>query len=170
MSRLALALVAAAGLALDGAPASIRPAPILIWNASASLPIGLYRLRPAEPLRIGETVAVRAPASLARFMAARRYLPAGLPLLKHIAALPGQSVCRFGRLVLIDGEPKAVALERDARGRPLPAWRGCRRLTPGSLFLLNPAAPASFDSRYFGPVGQGGLLGEAALAWRAPVR
>ena len=65
-----------------------HPAPWLLWNASASVPIGLYAVHPVGPLRVGQLLIVRPPAPLARFLAARRYLPMGVPLIKHVAALP----------------------------------------------------------------------------------
>lgn len=140
-------------------------AKLLLWNASASVPIGLYRLRPAYPLRIGELVTIDAPPRLAAFMAGRAYLPRGVPLLKHIAALGGQSVCRRARRITVDGHAVAVALERDSLGRPLPAWHGCRRLRRGEVFLLNPAAPGSFDGRYFGVLSTATIAARAEPLW-----
>lgn len=136
----------------------LQPQPRLIWNASASAPIGLYRLHHDAPPAIGDMVAIMPPPALARLMAERHYLPVGTPLLKHVGALPGQKVCRHGASVTIDGEPVASALPHDRRGRSLPLWRGCRTIANGMLFLLN--APAdSFDSRYFGALPASALLG-----------
>jgi type IV secretory pathway protease TraF len=50
-------------------------------------------------------------------------------------------------------------------GRPLHAWSACRRLRPGELFLLSTTNPASFDSRYFGPVRADAVLGVAHPIW-----
>ena len=140
-------------------------AKLLLWNASASVPIGLYRLRPAHPLRIGELVTIDAPPRLAAFMAARAYLPRGVPLVKHIAALGGQTVCRQAHTITINGHAVAVALERDSLGRPLPAWQGCRRLRRGEVFLLNLAAPGSFDGRYFGVLSIATIAASAEPLW-----
>ncbi len=141
--------------------AFLHPSPHLLWNTSASAPTGLYALRPVQPLARGDLVAAMPPPTLADFMSRRRYLPKGVPLLKYVAALPGQAVCRHGLTVTIDGKPAATALTRDHVGRPLPAWSGCVTLKPGQVFLLNPAVPASFDGRYFG------VLPAAALTARA---
>ena len=54
------------------------------------------------------------------------YLPRGVPLLKHVAALAGQTVCRIGRSVTVDAIEMGDARERDGRGRALPVWEGCR--------------------------------------------
>lgn len=138
---------------------------LLLWNASASVPIGLYLLDYARPLHIGELVTVTPPPHLAAFMAARAYLPRGVPLLKHIAALDEQIVCRRARTITIDGHAVAVALKRDSLGRSLPVWQGCRRLRRDEVFLLNPAAPDSFDSRYFGALPAKLIVAHATPLW-----
>ena len=145
---LALALVAELVPALT-TPTIAWPK-LLLWNASASAPIGLYLLRPATSLYIGELVAVMSPPTLARFMATRRYLPLGVPLLKHVGALGGQTVCRSARTISIDGAAVAKTLDRDSSGQSLPIWQACRTLHVGDVFLLNRTVKASFDGRYFG--------------------
>ena len=141
--------------------AAVLPLPkLLIWNASASAPIGLYRINPFARPAVGDMVAVAPPPALARFMAERHYLPVGVPLLKHVAARPGALICRGDGAVTIDGRTVAIAHPTDSQGRPLPAWRGCRVLRTNELFLLN-AAPDSLDGRYFGPIPASGLIGRA---------
>jgi conjugative transfer signal peptidase TraF len=147
-----------------GASAGVHPAPRLLWNASASAPIGLYAVRPAGALQVGDLVAARPPEPLASFLAVRRYLPLGVPLLKHVAALPGQTICRTGVAVTVDGAPAAVALDRDRWGRALPAWRGCRRLGPGEVLVLN-RRPDSLDGRYFEALPTAAVIGRAAPIW-----
>ncbi|MDA8253523.1 MAG: S26 family signal peptidase, partial [Rhodospirillales bacterium] len=71
--------------------AFVHPAPRLIWNATASTPTGLYALRPAGHLHALELVAVRAPEPIASYLADGGFLPKGVPLLKHVMALPGQT-------------------------------------------------------------------------------
>lgn len=142
---------------------AIVPPPLrLIWNASASAPIGLYRITPAERLAIGDLVVVTAPAPLARFLSERGYLAKGVPLLKRVAALPGQRVCRLDGTITIDGIAIAAALERDRSGRDLPIWRGCRVVTDGELFLMNRQVPDSLDGRYFGSLPASAVIGRAA--------
>jgi conjugative transfer signal peptidase TraF len=82
-------------------------------------------------------------------------------VLKRIAAVEGKVVCVRDGVVSVNGAPIASILEVDGRGRPLAAWRHCRRLIKGELFLLNSAASASFDSRYFGPIDVSFVLGLA---------
>src|SRR3546814_752599 len=101
-------------------------APKLIWNASASTPIGLYAIGAPGPLEVTDLVAVRPPEPLAAFLSDGGYLPRGVPLMKHVAALPGQRVCRNGTAITVDGIAMGDALDHDRRGRPLPIWTGCR--------------------------------------------
>lgn len=141
---------------------------LLLWNASASAPRGLYLLRPAQPLRIGALVAAQPPAPLARFAALRGYLPLGVPLLKHIAALHGQTVCRLAYAVTIDGHAVATTHARDRGGRALPSWQGCRTLRAGQVFLLNATIPDSFDGRYFGVLSADAITARAEPLWITP--
>lgn len=174
--------VAAAGLfgGLFLFLASHPPAPRWLWNASGSAPVGLYRIEPTAQLRRGDLIAIRPPTAVGAFLDKRKYLPAGLPLLKRVAALPGARVCRSGVFVTVDGVGVARALPRDRAGRPLPIWHGCRVVGAGEIFLIN-AAPLSLDSRYFGPLPTIGLIGIAhplatrdsdsgALRWHVPAR
>ena len=54
-----------------------------------------------------------------------------MPLLKRVLALPGQTVCRAGAVITVDGVDVGEARDRDRLGRPLPVWQGCRTLRPG---------------------------------------
>jgi conjugative transfer signal peptidase TraF len=154
--------IAASGFAVAFvAVAVLHPAPRILWNASASAPLGLYRIKPERNAPLGALVAVTPPERLARWMAERRYLGLGAPLLKHVAAKSGQRICRIGGVVSVESRPVAVARERDRLGRPLPVWRGCRTLATGELLLLNPAVPDSFDGRYFGPLPASAVIGRA---------
>jgi len=147
-----------------GASALCHPAPLLIWNASASAPIGLYAVRPAGELGLAELVVVTPPPALAAFLDERRYLPRGVPLIKRILALPGQTVCRARRAVTVDGVQVGEALERDHVGRPLPVWEGCHVIATGDVFLMN-RTPASLDGRYFGPLPATAIIGRADPLW-----
>ena len=166
---MATAIAASAFAASFVAIAVADPIPRIIWNASASAPIGLYRIRPDRDPPTGALVAVTPPAPLARWMAGRGYLPEDVPLLKHVAAKAGQRVCRIGMALSVDARPVAVALAHDRFGRSLPVWQGCRTLGAGELLLLNPAHPNSLDGRYFGPLPSSAVIGLAApLYLRAP--
>ena len=142
-----------------------RPSPIYIWNSSASVPVGLYRVRPAGNHHVTELVAVRPPEPLVSYLNLNGYLPTGVPMLKRVLALPGQTVCRNGRTISVDGIEIGKASERDRRGRPLPAWEGCDVVGEGELFLMNWQSATSFDGRYFGMMQATAVMGRALPVW-----
>lgn len=155
------------GAAIIALAASVlAPPPLgLVWNASPSSPLGLYAVIGTSEGRAGDMV-VAWPPPAARSLAARRqYLPAGVPLVKNVAAVPGERVCAIGARILVGGRQVAVRRVRDLAGRPLPWWAGCRTLGPGELFLLAPSAEA-FDGRYFGVTRRREIIGKAILLWR----
>jgi len=139
--------------------------PSYIWNASESLPIGLYRVQDAGKFDVTELVAVRPPEPLASFLDFNGYLPNGLPMLKRVLALPGQAVCRKELTIIVDGIEMGRARERDGRGRPLPVWQGCRIIAQGDVFLMNWQSAVSFDGRYFGPIPISAVIGQAIPVW-----
>ena len=55
------------------------PLPRVIWNASASAPIGLYRIHPDRDPSAGALVAVAPPEYLARWLSAVSYTHLTLP-------------------------------------------------------------------------------------------
>jgi len=160
-SRLGIALASACGVAALAFAAFASPRLRLIYNASASEPVGWYRIAPAAALRAGDLVLMRLPADAAALADRRGYLPSRVPLLKRVGAVARQHVCVRGGVVRIDGVQVAVALRADRLQRPLPQWRQCRRLAEGELFLLSNVHPASFDSRYYGPVPLADVIGRA---------
>ena len=159
-NRLATILIAFAAVALMG-----EATPIYIWNASNSVPIGLYQLQPARMFAVTDLVVVRPPEPLATFLDLNGYLPIGVPMLKRMLALPGQTVCRKGLTISVDDIDMGDALSRDSRGRPLPVWQGCRVVGADELFLMNWQSEGSLDGRYFGLVPQSSVLGKALPVW-----
>ncbi len=154
-----------AGTALIVAPAWSRPDIRFIWNASASVPVGLYRIVPGNHVGVTDLAVAMPPAELAAFLDERRYLPRGLPLIKRVLALGGTTVCRRGSTIIAYDGIYGQALARDTRGRPLPDWQGCRTLQGGEAFFMNWDSPDSFDSRYFGPLPVSTIVGRAIPVW-----
>jgi conjugative transfer signal peptidase TraF len=148
-----------------GALALFHPAPRLVWNATASTPTGLYALHPTGRLAALELVAVRPPEPIASYLADGGFLPKGVPLLKRVMALPGQTVCRVDDAVTVDQVEVGAARDRDHLGRPLPRWSGCHTLSAGEVFLMNPTVPDSLDGRYFGPLPVTSIVARAVPLW-----
>ncbi|WP_336741436.1 S26 family signal peptidase [Aureimonas altamirensis] len=180
MTRARYIILTAAALATviaNGVPT----APRLVWNASASVPVGFYTIAPVDRLEVPDLVAVLPPEPVAAFMVARGYVARGVLLLKHVVGLPGQRLCRHGRAITVDAVPLGEARDRDSRGRDLPVWQGCRIIAEGEIFLMNLDVGDSLDGRYFGPFPASAVIGRATplfidedgggrFVWRAPTR
>ena len=172
-ARLVLAGLSACGLAALAWASFVHPLPRLIYNPSDSVAVGWYRVDPLHhrpgslprALAVGSIVLASLPPDAAALAAQRGYLPTRVPLLKRVGAVAPQHVCVFDALVWIDGVPVAAVRPADRLGRPLPSWPQCRQLQPGELFLLSTTNPASFDSRYFGPVSASAVIGVARPVW-----
>lgn len=149
-------------------PMSAHDRIVVVYNPTDSVPRGWYRVGRNDgvsTLRVGNIVLGRLPADVAAFAGQRGYLPSGVPILKRIGAAAPQSVCVREQVVLIDGAVAATTRTHDGARRPLQAWQHCRTLAGGELFLLSDTNPASFDSRYFGPVAASDVLGIARPLW-----
>jgi conjugative transfer signal peptidase TraF len=141
------------------------PAPRLVWNASASAPIGLYLVSPESAARRGDMVIARVPIGVRELAAARRYIPIDVPLVKHVGAVPGDTVCAIGTAIISDNQTVATRRATDGVGRRMPWWNGCRSLHQGDVFLLADHVPASFDGRYFGISSSADIIGTARPIW-----
>jgi conjugative transfer signal peptidase TraF len=159
-----LAGVACGAMVALAAPLAFDPDPRLVWNASASAPIGLWRIRPGAPIQVGDTVLAEPPPAARRLAAQRHYLPANVPMIKAVAAVSGDEVCAVGSWIRINDRTVALRRTADRLGRKLPWWSGCQRLSNDAVLLLNPA-PDSFDGRYFGPVSRAAVIGKATPLW-----
>lgn len=165
MKRRSLVLVAViSGIVLLTLPAFLKPAPRLLWNASASLPVGLYAVAPVDTLAVGDLVVVHSPEQFLALFAARGYLPDNVPLLKSVRALPSTTVCRRGVNITVNGQHAGLARLADRQGRSLPQWQGCHVLQPDELFLMNDA-PDSLDGRYFGPLARSAVVARIVPLW-----
>ncbi len=153
--------VAAAALLSAALPLSR----VLVWNASASVSTGLYLIRGRSSLHVAERVVIEPPPRLRAYLATRGYLPTGVPLLKEIAALQGDTVCRTGLVITINGQIAGLARSEDSQGRPLPVWHGCRTIDRREIFVMNLRAPDSFDGRYFGAIAHDSVIGRASPVW-----
>lgn len=165
--RRVLLLLTSAGVVMSGLAATAYIGSYRL-NLTPSEPLGLWRIEALQrPVAIGDLVFICPPETSAIEEArVRGYLRRGLcaggfaPLIKTVAALPGQHVDITDH-VAIDGRslPASTVRDRDGEGRALtPDPAGI--VPPHHLFLHSPFA-SSYDSRYFGPVPDSGLLGLA---------
>ena len=157
-------LALAVGLALAAAELTG-----LRYNSTPSVPLGLYR-EVDRPAGRGVLVFFCLDERGARFARGRGYVSPGrdcpggtVPLLKPVAAIPGDRVVVAPRGVTVNGRPvlNSAPRPRDSAGRPLAAATG--GVVPrGSVWILSDHTPASYDSRYFGAVPVDQILASAA--------
>lgn len=153
------------GLGLLISTIAVSPVPRLVWNATASAPVGLYRNAPAASIARGDMVVARVPAHLRALASERGYIPAKVPLVKQVAALSGDTVCALGQEILLNGQQVGERLLADGNGRILPVWQGCVRLRDGQYFLFMRGIASSFDGRYFGLSEATDIIGRAQPLW-----
>lgn len=138
---------------------AFKPTPVIVWNASSSVPVGWYWVEKRQP-KAGDIAVVRPPEWVRLYMSSRGYLPEDVWLLKPVFAGSRAVICRFATYVFVDGNLVARAKKWDRQEQILPVWKGCRTLESDEVFLL--AKPKnSFDSRYFGPVSRNQIIGTA---------
>ncbi len=137
--------------------------PKFVWNASASAPIGFYLIEQRAP-GIGEFALVSPDEALETFIVRRGYLPENIPLLKRVAAFPGDEICREGEAIFINETYVAEARIFDSFSRKLPRWSGCIKLKTDEIFLLNDHE-RSLDGRYFGATKADDVIGVANPIW-----
>lgn len=152
-------LVCALGLTI-----ALQPRTLFVWNASASAPVGLYVVTSPSDVAKGDMAIARLPRSSRALADARHYVPASVPLVKHVAAAPGDTVCAKGKAITINGELRALRRLSDGSGRRMQWWQGCITLRDGAVFLLTDSS-TSFDGRYFGATVRGDIIGKAHLLW-----
>lgn len=147
----ALAMVVSVG-------AVMATAPRVLINTTPSEPPGLYVRSPMTP-EPGRIVAFSAPAAAFPYADHRLSYLHRVPLLKSVAAGPGDVVCTVNGQLEIGGKIRAPIAQVDRQGIALPRWRACRPLSADELFVFSDRVPNSFDSRYFGPIHRSAVLG-----------
>lgn len=158
----------------------------LLINHTGSMPVGIYRIarltdaqrRAVAAGRLipprGAVVVWCLPADVAAIARRRGYVARGScaggvePVLKHVAAVPGDTVLVDAVGLSVNGRALANsrALTRDAQGRPAAAIApGQFVVQAGTAWLWSPYSARSYDSRYFGAVPLDGWVGLSRPVW-----
>lgn len=131
-------------------------------NWTPSVPVGLYKLSPLQgQLRRGDLILMTVPGTFKRYIYGRKWLPAGWPLLKNVAALPGENFCTRGPYFTIEGKYVAKVYPMDNEGLPLPRKEGCWIVRPGHFLPMATHIPNSFDGRYMGDISEDHIIAKA---------
>jgi len=138
--------------------------PKLLYNRSASAPIGWYKVERASDYKTGDLVAAWLPNDTQTLAEERGYLPREIPVIKTIGAVAGDTFCITEKALLIEHKTPFARQSTDSQGRALPAVAmGCRSLSYGQVLLISDRVEHSFDSRYFGSIETANILGKAVL-------
>ena len=162
---LMIALVQSLFIANAAIP-KLKTKPPMILNETPSMAKGAYvRVGEVHDIKSGDIIAMPMNSAARNYLVKKLGYPKDTMLIKRVAGLSGDLVCRHNSVVTIN-KRTLVAARSDQQGNLLPAWNGCRTLSTSEVFLLGDH-PASFDSRYLGPVLQGELAGiyRAAVTW-----
>ena len=147
----------------DHGAAFMHPPPKLIWNASASVPIGLYALRPIGPLR--HRTRRRGAAGADRELPQPGRFPApGRTPDEAFMARPGQTVCRAGMHITIDTVEVGDAQAHD-REDAICLFGPAAKPSRPARSSHEPGRPDSLDGRYFGVLPASSIIGRAAPVW-----
>lgn len=109
------------------------------------------RIAEQTPLRVGDVVVVEAPDGI------------GLPLVKRVAAGPGDTVAALGPFVMINRRVARLDLQHDGtrRRHGTQSWT----LRAGEYFVLGDNRAESFDSTSFGPVPRASITGRVLFRY-----
>ncbi len=135
-----------------------------VWNRTESVPKGLYFVDRSAPVSKGDLVAFEPSDEVRKWLDQEGIVGSDWPLLKQVAGLESDEVCRCGVEIFINGLHVAEAFETTGSGSALPAWQGCRTLQSGEVFMLNDH-PRSVDGRYFSVQARARILGVARPIW-----
>jgi conjugative transfer signal peptidase TraF len=135
-------------------------------NVTPSMPIGIWIIRPVNaPIARGAIVSFchvhRRRSAKPATSSNHGPCPDGAwPLLKPVAALPGDLVVIDSSGVTINGQLVPNS-QRHSRPGLAAIASGAYRVGEGELWVVSSLHPHSFDSRYFGPIRAAAVGGEA---------
>lgn len=138
-------------------------------NYTASVPVGLYRMLPADDrVKLGELVFMEVPEHARPYAYGRGWLPEGALLIKRVGGVPGDKYAITDTGLSINGRFIGPVFEQDREGKPLPKKRGTWRIKQGYFLPVATGVENSFDGRYFGAVPVGLIRGKAipVLIWK----
>jgi type IV secretory pathway protease TraF len=166
--KLASLTLIALTLGLAAAATQTSGRQLVVYNDSASVPIGFWTRShfSSSKIKRGTVIGFRPPAL------AREYVRAFMPeyirqqlIEKYVAGVPGDMMCRTGATFSIDGRILGRAATKDGEGHLLPVWQGCQVLGAGEYAVFSNRIANSYDSRYYGAVPSRDIRGIYHPLW-----
>lgn len=125
---------------------------LVIYNYTASLPVGWYWLEPAASLRHGDIILCDADEDTMQLAVERQWINPNTHFLKCIYGLPGDVYEIRAHRYIVNGEDKGEIKQYDSAGRKLPLQPDGKYIVPEGYILTGTSEENSFDSRYYGPI------------------
>lgn len=136
------------GLFTDRFPYSV------VYNRSASIPLGLYLLKSVSPAEVKKGDIGCFTYEAPQWAQERKYFPPGYRLCKPVLAGPGTSYSIQDGRLHVDGKDVGGFAPKDLNGRTLPVALDAQGLVPqNSWMMIASEHDNSFDSRYLGLIG-----------------
>ena len=139
---------------------SIYAQPLIIYNATDSLPHGIYRVIKQEIYERGDLIVFPVPEEVRSLVLERGWLKPDSYLIKPVAAKTGDDMRITSGQVFINGMSFGAIKKQDKEGLPLPSLVFKGTLSPGKSAVLQ-RSDDSFDSRYFGQIDESQIIGRA---------
>ncbi|ASQ90959.1 conjugative transfer signal peptidase TraF [Prosthecochloris sp. GSB1] len=143
---------------------SLFAQPLIIYNATDSLPHGIYRVIKQQTYERGDLIVFPVPERVRSLVIERGWLKPDSYLIKPVAAINGDNVWITCGQVFVNGMSFGVIKKQDRKGLPLPSLVINDTLSAGEIAVLQ-RSDDSFDSRYFGPIDESQIIGRAVTIW-----
>jgi len=143
---------------------SVFAQPLIIYNATDSLPHGIYRVIKQQNYKRGDLIVFPVPEQVRRLVLERGWLKPESYLIKPVAAKTGDDMWITCGQVFVNGKPFGTIKKQDRQGLPLPSLVFNDALSPGKIAVLQ-RSDDSFDSRYFGMIDERDIIGRAVPIW-----
>lgn len=156
---IAIALVCATAIRTYAAQAFVVPS----GSMSPTLQVGdrIVVNKVVGPIHVGDIIVFRRVAADTNLEYA--------DLVKRVVGLPGQTISSVGNTVLIDGNPMRQSWLPRLEGLCAESALDIRtqRIPAGQYFVMGDCRGDSSDSRMWGPVPKGNVVGKVvAVLWR----
>ena len=135
----------------------------LTYSSTASMPKGFYLIIHSDDFKRNDIVEFKPPNEVQAFVAEQHWAPKSGLLLKHVMGVPGDFVCNSGGSILVNHQKVGSVYEFYAPNKKLPKRSFCTVLQQNQYLLLSDSIERSFDSRYFGPVDKGNIIGKSVF-------
>jgi len=139
---------------------SVFAQPLIIYNATDSLPHGIYRVIKQQNYKRGDLIVFPVPEQVRRLVIQRDWLKPDSYLIKTVAAINGDNVWITCGQVFVNGKSFGAIKKKDRQGLPLPSLAFKDKLSAGKIAVFQ-RSDDSFDSRYFGPIDERDIIGKA---------